>query len=91
LPAQRLVAVDANSTGTVRVSDITRITRVILNVADWGSRPNWLVLPVGLPLDPLPATPFEPVGIVLNNRAVQELNVDFIVLKTGDANGDVGQ
>lgn len=91
MPSQRLVAVDVNSTGTVRVSDITRMTRVILNVADWAGRPNWLVLPVGLPLDPLPAAPYEPIGIALNNRSVHEVNIDFIVLKTGDANGDVGQ
>ena len=91
LPTQRLVAVDVNSTGTVRVSDITRMTLVILNIADWDSRPNWLVLPIGLPLNPLPATPFAPIGIALNNRAVHEVNIDFVVLKTGDANGDVGQ
>lgn len=90
LSPQRLLAADVNSTGSVRVSDITRMTRVILNVTDWGDRPNWLVLPVGFPITPLPARPFEPIGISLNNRAVHEFTVDFVVLKTGDANGDVG-
>jgi len=91
LSPERRLAADVNNTGTVRVSDITLMTRVILNVTDWRGRPNWLVVPVGYSLNPLPARPFEPIGISLNSRAVHELSIDFFVLKTGDANGDVGQ
>ena len=88
----RAITTAGNQISTVRTKDgAGNITRVILNVADWEPRPNWLVLPVGYPIDPLPALPYEPIGIALNNRAVYDLNVDFYVLKTGDANGDVGQ
>jgi len=87
-PAER-VAADVNNSGTTRVSDITRIVRVILAVDDWRGRPNWLVLPFGFPLDPIPVNPEDPIGIALNDRAVQEVEVNFFLLKTGDANGSV--
>ena len=87
-PAQQLAA-DVNGSGTIRVSDITRTTRVILSIDDWGARPNYLVVPVGFPLDPLPADPAAPIGIALNNRAVNELTIDFFVVKTGDADGNI--
>ena len=83
----RLLAVDVNGSGTVRVSDITQITSVILDIANWGERPNWLVIPFGRPLDPLPANPVAPVGIQLQSAGLHELEVDFFVLKTGDASG----
>ena len=87
----RRVAADVNNSGTTRVSDITSIVRVILDVGDWGQRPNWLVLPVGFPLNPLPVNPEDPIGIALNNRSVHEVEVDFVLLKTGDANGSAGE
>jgi len=80
------VAGDANNSGSIRVSDITLITRVILGVSDWQGRPNWLVIPVGFPLDPIPRDLGSAVGIALENAGVYELPVDFFVLKTGDAN-----
>lgn len=89
-PANRLAS-DVNNSGGIRVSDITQITRVILAVDDWRGRPNWLVMPVGFPIDPTPVNPEAPVGIALNDRAVQEVEVDFYVLKTGDANGSAGE
>jgi hypothetical protein len=85
------VAADVNNSGTTRVSDITRIVRVILDVDDWRGRPNWLVLPFGFPLSPIPVDPEEPIGIALNDRAVQEVEVNFFLLKTGDANGSAGE
>jgi hypothetical protein len=87
--ANRLAS-DVNNSGGIRVSDITQITRVILAVDDWRGRPNWLVIPVGFSLDPTPVNPEAPIGIALNDRAVQEVEVDFFLLKTGDANGSVG-
>ncbi|MEM1359645.1 MAG: hypothetical protein AAGF89_15690 [Bacteroidota bacterium] len=83
------IAGDVNNSGTIRVSDITRITRVILGIGDWGSRPNWLVLPVGFPINPTPVDPQSPIGIALNNAGVFELPVDFLVVKTGDADLNV--
>lgn len=83
-----LLAADVNNTGTVRVSDITLVTKVILNIGAWGERPNWLVVPFGRPLEPLPQNPQEPVGIQLNSTAVHDFEVDFFVVKTGDANGN---
>jgi len=91
LPPERRLAVDINSSGTVRVSDITRITRGILGVGDWADRPNWLVLPVGFPLDPVPTDPAAPVGIQLNRAGQRNLDVAFFVVKTGDANGDAAE
>ena len=88
LPAQR-VAADVNGSGTIRVSDIISITRVILGLQDWGTRPNWVVIPAGFPLDPLPPNPAAPIGISLQNAGVYELPVDFIAVKTGDAAGNV--
>ncbi|TXF91135.1 hypothetical protein FUA23_02590 [Neolewinella aurantiaca] len=88
-PAERLAS-DSNNSGTTRVSDITHITRVILEVDDWRGRPNWLVMPFGFPIDPTPVNPETPIGISLNNRAVQEVEVNFYLLKTGDANGSAG-
>ena len=85
------VAADANNSGTIRVSDITLITRVILGVSDWDGRPNWLVIPVGFPLDPIPRDLGSAVGIALENAGVYELPVDFYVLKTGDANLSGGE
>ncbi|MEM9929996.1 MAG: hypothetical protein AAF840_09270, partial [Bacteroidota bacterium] len=89
MPPERLLAGDVNNSGTIRVSDITRITRVILATSDWLTRPNWLVLPVGFSIDPTPVDPQAPIGIALNNPGVLEVTVDFYVLKTGDANGSV--
>lgn len=83
----RLLAVDVNNSGTIRVSDITQITSVILDIANWGERPNWLVIPFGRPLDPIPTNPQAPVGIQLQSASIHELKVDFFVLKTGDASG----
>jgi hypothetical protein len=88
-PTERLAA-DVNNSGTTRVSDITQITRVILGVDDWRGRPNWLVIPFSFPLEPTPVSPETPIGIALNDRAVQEVEVNFFLLKTGDANGSVG-
>lgn len=88
-PAER-VAADVNNSGTTRVSDITRIVRAILEVDDWQGRPNWLVVPFGFPLEPIPVSPEAPIGIALNNRAVHEVEINFYLLKTGDANGSVG-
>ena len=84
-PVEQLAG-DANNSGTIRVSDITRITRVILATGDWGVRPNWLVIPVGFPLEPIPVDPQSPIGISLNSPGVREVSVDFFVVKTGDAN-----
>lgn len=86
-PIEQLAS-DVNNSGTVRVSDITQITSVILDVTDWGERPNWLVLPIGFPLAPLPVSPNEPIGIELNSRAEHELRIDFFVVKTGNASGN---
>lgn len=88
-PTERLAA-DSNNSGTTRVSDITQITRVILEVDDWRGRPNWLVIPFGFPLEPTPVSPETPIGISLNDRGVQEVEVNFFLLKTGDANSSVG-
>ncbi len=87
MPPLRLLAGDVNNSGTIRVSDITRITRVILATGDWLTRPNWLVLPLGYPITPTPVDPQAPIGIALNNPGVLEVQVDFFVVKTGDANG----
>jgi hypothetical protein len=89
-PVERLAG-DTNNSGTIRVSDITRITRVILAIGDWGSRPNWLVIPVGFPLEPIPVDPQLPIGISINSSGVREVAVDFFVVKTGDANLSVGE
>ncbi|MEL7163179.1 MAG: hypothetical protein AAFN92_20635, partial [Bacteroidota bacterium] len=89
LPPLRLLAGDTNNSGTLRVSDISRITRVILDVDDWRGRPNWLVLPLGFPLVPTPVDPETPIGIALNNAGVFELPVNFVAVKTGDADGNV--
>lgn len=91
MEAPQLVAADVNNSGTVRVSDITLITRVILNVATWGARPNWLVIPVGFPIEPPPVDLGTPIGISLNNPAIHEVNIDFYVLKSGDADGNAGE
>lgn len=84
----RMLAGDVNNSGTIRVSDITLITTVILDIGTWGDRPNWLVVPLGRPLDPLPQDPEAPVGIQLNSAAIHDFAVDFFVVKTGDASGD---
>jgi hypothetical protein len=89
-PLQQLAG-DANNSGTIRVSDITRITRVILAIGDWGARPNWLVIPAGFPLDPIPVDPQAPIGISLNSPGAREVAVDFFVVKTGDANLSGGE
>lgn len=89
LSTEQLLAADVNGSGGLRVSDATRITRVILNVQDWGNRPNWVVLPINFPLDPLPVSVGEPVGVAINNFVDQDLVLNFFVLKTGDANQSV--
>lgn len=83
-----LLASDVNNSGTVRVTDITQITSVILDIDTWGDRPNWLVLPLGFPIDPIPVSPEQPIGIQINNAGSHELLVDFFVVKTGDASGN---
>ena len=88
LAPERMLAVDVNNSGTVRVSDITQITSVILDITDWEERPNWLVVPAGRPLNPLPQNPQEPVGIQIGGAGLHELVVNFYVVKTGDANGN---
>jgi hypothetical protein len=88
LDPQRLLACDVNNSGTLRVSDITKITRVILEIATWDARPNWILLPVGFPLDPIPTSPGGPIGIALNNIGEHDVPVDFFVVKTGDATGN---
>lgn len=85
-PTRRLAA-DVNGSGGVRVSDITRIVRVLLGIGDWQGRPNWLVVPVGYPLDPLPSRPQDPIPIQISDRSRHDIAVSFFVLKTGDTDG----
>lgn len=83
------VAADVNGSGTIRVSDITTVTRAILAIDDWGTRPNWIVLPANFPLDPLPADPAAPIGIQIFEPGAHEVTIDFRAIKTGDAAGNV--
>ena len=87
LAPERRLAADVNGSGTVRVSDISRIVRVILGIGDWGERPNWLLLPFGYPLEPLPPNPGAPIPIALNQLSIHDLQISFYVLKTGDTDG----
>lgn len=91
MTAVERLAGDVNNSGTIRVSDITQITRVILSTSTWQTRPSWLVIPVGYPLEPTPVDPQAPIAISLNNPGVREVAINFFVVKTGDANGSVGE
>ena len=91
LDAPRQVASDVNSSGSLTVTDITQMTRVILGVGDWAGRPNWLVLPTAYPLEPLPRNPAAPIGLSITNPGLHELTLDWLVLKSGDANGSASE
>ena len=81
------VASDVNGSGSLTVTDITQATRVILGVGNWGIRPNWLVLPAAFPLNPIPRNPAAPIGLTINDPGLHELTLDWVLLKSGDANG----
>ncbi|NJO86821.1 MAG: hypothetical protein HC821_01840 [Lewinella sp.] len=81
-----LLAADVNNSGMETVSDIVRITQVILGINPWIERPNWLVFPTLLPLTPLPRDAFGPFNITLNNPNAGVITLDFTVLKNGDVN-----
>lgn len=88
LESIQLLAGDVTNDGQVTIGDIVRISQVILGLRSWEFRPNWLVFPSLLPIDPLPTNAFGPFGIQINNPNVGIITLDFEVVKNGDVNFD---
>ncbi|MEL6355651.1 MAG: hypothetical protein AAFQ37_01845 [Bacteroidota bacterium] len=84
-----LLAGDVNDSGMETTGDIVQISRVILGLQSWGERPNWIVFPSVLQLDPLPSGAFGPFNITFNNPNAGVISLDFLVVKNGDVNFDV--
>lgn len=86
LSAQQLVATDVDNSGQETVSDIIRISRVILALSGWIDRPNWIVYPRLLPITPTPVNSFGPFNINITSSNAGVITLDFEVVKNGDAN-----
>lgn len=84
-----LLAADVNNTGTESIGDIVQISQVILGLSNWEERPNWIVYPSALSIDPVPTNAFGPFNLTLNNPDAGVITLDIAVVKNGDADFNV--
>lgn len=85
----RIIAADVNQSGTVTVSDLIQMRKLILNViTEFPNSPSWRFIPAGHVFS-MPENPWHttfPEEIDFNNNQEQVFTADFIGVKIGDVN-----
>ncbi len=85
----KIIAADANNSGSVTTLDLVNIRRVILNIdAQFANNTSWRFVDMDF-VFPNPANPFQtsfPEVISLNNFNNDEMDADFVGVKIGDVN-----
>lgn len=86
----KVIAADANRTGSVTTADMVAIRKVILGIENaFPGNPSWRFVDKDY-LFADPANPFAepfPEVISINNLSSDHLFTDFVAVKTGDVNG----
>ena len=86
----KIIAADANLSGTVTTLDLVKIRSVILNIdQDFAPNTSWRFVDMDF-VFPNPTNPFAttfPEVIAYNNLTSDELATDFVGVKIGDVNG----
>jgi hypothetical protein len=85
----KMIAADANNSGTITTLDIVELRRLILGIAnDFSNNTSWRFVPRSFvftnPSDPFEA-PF-PEAIRFANMQASQLDRDFVSIKVGDVN-----
>jgi len=85
----KMIAADANYSGTITTLDIVELRRLILGIADnFSNNTSWRFVPRAYvfpnPLDPF--TPKFPESVLFSNLSSNQLDRDFVGIKTGDVN-----
>ncbi len=85
----KIIAADANNSGSVTTLDLVNIRRVILNIdSEFSNNTSWRFVDMDF-VFPNPANPFQttfPEVISLNNFNNDEMAADFVGVKIGDVN-----
>ena len=85
----KIIAADANNSGSVTTLDLVNIRRVILNIdSQFSGNTSWRFVDMDF-VFPNPANPFQttfPEVISLNNFNNDEMAADFVGVKIGDVN-----
>ncbi|MCP4122820.1 MAG: HYR domain-containing protein [Bacteroidetes bacterium] len=87
----KLIAADVNKSGTVSTADMIQIRKIILGIDTiFPNNTSWRFVDAAY-VFPFPENPFfEPFPEIFNvNNLDDELEADFVGVKTGDVNGDV--
>jgi hypothetical protein len=86
----KLIAADANKSGTVTTLDIVEIRRLILNITtSFSNNTSWRFVRSDY-VFPNPANPFQPAfpeSIAITNLENNKWSLDFVGIKIGDVNG----
>ena len=86
----KLIAADANGSGTVTTLDIVLLRKLILGItSELPNVPSWRFVDANYAF-PTPSNPWQenfPQVINLGNLTNDMINEDFIAIKTGDING----
>lgn len=86
----KVIAADANRSGSVSTLDLVAIRKVILHLTDvFPNNTSWRFVAASHPFGSIQnpwQTPF-PEVLNYNNLAIDDLDADFIAIKVGDVNG----
>jgi hypothetical protein len=85
----KIIAADANNSGSVSTLDVVDIRKVILQIEpEFPSNTSWRFVDASyaFPDEQNPFNPGFPEVINYNDIVVSQLNTDFIAVKTGDVN-----
>ena len=86
----KMIAADANRSGTITTFDLVEIRKMILYINDkFPSNTSWRFVPKDYQFPNLqnPWAQAFPEVINVNNLATDQLDADFVAIKTGDVNG----
>lgn len=87
----KLIAADANNTGTLTVSDMVEVRKIVLHINEvFPSNNSWRFVESGY-VFPDPANPFSPIFPELtnvNNLTDDMMTGNFTAIKIGDLNGN---
>jgi len=86
----KIIAADANKTGTVTTSDLVQLRKLILHIDDnFSNNTSWRFVDADFEF-PNEENPFEtsfPEVVNINNVPSNILNAEFVAIKVGDVNG----
>jgi hypothetical protein len=86
----KMIAADANKTGTITTSDLVQLRKLILHIDDdFANNTSWRFVDADFEF-PNEENPFEtpfPEVVNINNVPANVLNAGFVAIKVGDVNG----